>query len=184
MKTIYRLLIIIIICIPVKKGLSQEEEYSDTLSIDKGPGEEIRVNKELDENGNIIYYDSVYSRSWSGNETDDHDFDSIFRYSHHPFMFDFNVDPFFYTPYNHMHDSSFFYNDPFDMFFNQHMIDIQELMEQHQRMMEQFFEDMPSFEDFEEFMKPYTSPPKDSTEIKDKMKHKQEKAKPRNQVFM
>lgn len=43
------------------------------------PGVRIDVNKEYDENGNVIGYDSTYSWFWSGKEITNMNFDSIFE---------------------------------------------------------------------------------------------------------
>lgn len=49
------------------------------------PEVQIDVNKECDENGNVVGYDSTYKWFWSGSEITDMNFDSIFEKFHNDF---------------------------------------------------------------------------------------------------
>jgi hypothetical protein len=71
------------------------------------PKEDIKVNREYDENGNLIKFDSLYSYSWSG--------DTLLLDSIHPSNF---PDP-FGNNFNFLSDSSFF-ELPFIQGFDQH----------------------------------------------------------------
>lgn len=90
------------------------------------PEVQIDVNKECDENGNVVGYDSTYKWFWSGSEITDMNFDSIFEKFHNDFdhwndNFERNhFEPFGYFHYpggqwNHF-DSSLYtnLNDLFD----------------------------------------------------------------------
>ncbi len=91
-----------IVLIDISSAQEKEENKS---------GIKVDVNKQYDEKGNIIFYDSSYSRSWRGSRND---IDSVLESFHHhleiynfdnnsffphsqlfPDFPDFNLDPFF-----------------------------------------------------------------------------------------
>ncbi len=65
--------LIMIVSIFLTRELKAQEEE------EKNPKIEIKVNKERDENGNIIYFDSTYSYSWKGGDFTLEYIDSIFQ---------------------------------------------------------------------------------------------------------
>ena len=111
------------------------------------PDVNIKVNKELDNNGNVIRYDSTYTWSWSSDS--DQSFpqeyfnDSMSTDFFKPFEKNFffgnnNVNPFGFTE-----DSLFnqlFLSPDIDMMQKQ----MQEMMIQQQKMMEEFFGQPPT----------------------------------------
>jgi len=58
------LFIIILTICAINYTKAQNQEKSNNA-----PNEEIKVNREYDENGNLIKFDSLYSYSWSGDTT-------------------------------------------------------------------------------------------------------------------
>jgi len=57
------MLIALLICIIATTHAQQTDQKSKT------PKEDIKVNREYDENGNLIRFDSLYTYSWSGDTT-------------------------------------------------------------------------------------------------------------------
>ena len=74
---------------------SQRSEEQDTVAFE--PQTEIRVNKEYDDRGNLIRYDSVYSSYYSNIEGDTALHDSVFNQFMNKFndRFPFSSEPFF-----------------------------------------------------------------------------------------
>ena len=120
-------------------------DNSDTLQYNV-PQENIEVRTETDENGNIISYDSSYSWSYYGDGSGSFNIDSMFGGFSFQFPDDdfFNMDPFFNFSFGV--DTNAQYYDPFQNNFDQ----LFEMMEQHQRMMEEMFNTMPGFDNFDE----------------------------------
>lgn len=58
-------IVLILLLIGYQSILMAQKLKSDKTA----PKEDIRVNREYDENGNLIKYDSIYSYSWSGDST-------------------------------------------------------------------------------------------------------------------
>ena len=73
--------------------------FAQEPSNKKSPDEQIKVEKEFDESGNIIRYDSTYVRSWSSDTSG---------------VFNFDLDNFFGGGF--FSDSLFFGDDPFKRF--------------------------------------------------------------------
>jgi hypothetical protein len=118
----------------------------------KQPDEQIKVNKEYDENGNLIGYDSTYVRSWSSdttlNRTDldaiRKEMESMMKGGGFGFFFGDSVD-FAHDPFRDLHkdfferfhggipDSAFNWNDTTNMQFPFSGFD-----QMHEQMMKQF----------------------------------------------
>jgi len=105
--------------------------FAQGISAGKAPDTEIRVNKEYDENGNLIRYDSSYVRSWSSDSTFTMmNIDSL----HNQMGFFFGTEPDFFKL-----DSAFFGGT--EPFGNLH----KNFFKQHDEMMKRFrFEELDS----------------------------------------
>jgi len=95
----YLMLIILLMCIIPMTHAQQTDRKSNT------PKEDIKVNREYDENGNLIKFDSIYSYSWSG--------DTALLKSFSPDDF---PDPFSFFSDSTFQSNSFF--DGFDQLFS------------------------------------------------------------------
>ncbi|MBN1597332.1 MAG: hypothetical protein JW894_03495 [Bacteroidales bacterium] len=151
------------------------------------PGGNYKVEKEYDENGNLIHYDSVYTYSWnSGDSTiidslfgnwDESFFPNQSFLFNHDFLFDFDNDPFFTLP-----DDSIQNKSPGNRYsFNDDWTVIEEQMRQHMQEMERMMQKMQQYHDemFREFRQhqyPFPSQP-------DSFLYKQNKGNYNNQSF-
>ena len=123
------------------------------------PKEDIQVNREYDENGNLIKFDSVYSYSWSGDTTllksispeiFSKLFDDQFNFSSDSTFFDnFFFDRFdksFFGPFSNKKDSIINKNEPYFL-HQKSMIDMMKLLQQRMKDMEEhhwkFFKGQP-----------------------------------------
>ena len=61
-------LIILTTCLFMNSAAQKTDQQAKT------PKEDIKVNREYDEKGNLIKFDSIYSYSWSGDTTLMHSF--------------------------------------------------------------------------------------------------------------
>jgi hypothetical protein len=123
----------------------------------KKPDEQIKVNKEYDENGNLIGYDSTYVRSWSSDTTlnladmdvlrremesmmKDGGFGSFFgdstNFAHDPFR-DLHKD-FFERFYRGIPDSAFNWNDTTNIQIPGMEFPFSDFDQMHEQMMKQF----------------------------------------------
>jgi len=114
------------------------------------PDVKINVNRELDKDGNVVRYDSTYSWSWSSDGSQPVPSEFFNDTNHTDFFRQFD-------------NQSFFGDDSFG-FFNDTMINRQfqnpdinmlqkqmmELMEQQQKMMQEFFGQPPTIQPSEE----------------------------------
>ncbi|MBN1185908.1 MAG: hypothetical protein JXB49_26745 [Bacteroidales bacterium] len=155
-------------------GYTEAQEFKETDSLLYNvPQEKIEVNKEIDENGNIIRYDSSYSWSYYGNSYSSLNLDSLlggimFQFPDDEFfgMEPFGNDFFRNLPFSNDTSSQFF--DPFEYEFGS----LQKMMEQHQRMLEEIFKNMPGFDDPEyEEMIPVVPPREDNKTQKKEQKN-------------
>lgn len=106
------------------------------------PKVHINVNKQFDENGNVVRYDSTYSWSWTN--MDENVSDSILN------RFFLNSNFIWDNPFSVFDDDSFFFNhfslpllnDPFFNFdFNQELLNKQKLwMQERQKIIEKFMQ--------------------------------------------
>ena len=108
--------------------------------IDKGknsPKKNIKVNKEYDDQGNLIRYDSTYSYSYSSMDNDSIPADSIFSMfrDHFNHQFGFSEDPFF---------KDFFFQDSLmkDDFFNDDFF--MKRFRENMKQMDELFQEMDS----------------------------------------
>ena len=101
------------------------------------PKENVIVNKEYDENGNLIRYDSTYTYVYSNFDGDFAKRDSIFNSFRQRFneVYDFSEDPFFEDLF--FQDSLLQYDFYKDDFFLKRF-------QQNMKMMEQLFREMDS----------------------------------------
>jgi len=128
------------------------------------PDVKIRVNREYDDKGNITRFDSTYSYSWSGTGEAPANIDSIFRGFNQTFGFRDDLD----SMLNHMgfswpFEEEDFFSQPFSQhkkqfeeFFRHNQFptdssvenssnnflsrDFQKMLEQHQELMDHFFD--------------------------------------------
>ncbi len=128
-------------------GNAQNKGESSSPKDPTKPDVQIKVNRELDNNGNVIRYDSTYTWSWSSdgsqpvpsdffNDTNQTGFFQPF--DNHSFFEDDYFDPFGFT-----NDSMFnrhFMNPDMNMLHKQ----MQEMLQQQQKMMQEFFGQPPA----------------------------------------
>jgi len=129
-------LLFIILCFSIFSfGQSTEPNITDKKN---QPDVQINVNRELDNNGNVIRYDSTYSWSWSSdgsqpipqNFMNDSNQANFFRF--------FDNQDFSGSPFDNNIDSIFsqhFNNSYFEDFEKQ----MQEMMQRQQQLMNEFF---------------------------------------------
>ena len=128
------------------------------------PKEDIQVNREYDENGNLIKFDSVYSYSWSGDttllksitpENFSDFFDDQFCFSPDStffgnFLFD-HFDKSFFSPFSNKKDSVMNRNDSYYL-HQKSMNDMMKLLQQRMKEMEEhhlkFFKGQPEWKEF------------------------------------
>ena len=96
------------------------------------PDEKIKVNKEYDEDGNLIRYDSIYSYSSGNWNLSDKNMDSIMKY-----FFSDREGRLFPNPFE-MHD--FMLPDPFPNNFNNMDSIFGQRFEEHQKRMDSLFQ--------------------------------------------
>ena len=128
-----------------KKKIAQSDIQKDSIAAPKGSW---KVNKEVDKNGNIIRYDSIYSWSSSGN-LKSMDNDSIFKKMQSMMQKRFSM---FQSPNGNTfadHDSimkqffsdDFFKDDFFSNGFNSNMPNMDDMMKRMEAIKQQFFND-------------------------------------------
>lgn len=104
MKRTWMLFIAVTLILSSCNGQKKQVENNNLSDAKKAPTEDIIVNKEFDEDGNLIKYDSTYTYFYSNIENDTIAEDSIFT----DFKNMFNIRyPFSYKPYFH----DFFFQD-------------------------------------------------------------------------
>ena len=104
---IFSLFLSLVVVLSSCKGQDNDKK---TNSLETGkPKTDIKVNKEYDENGNLITYDSTYSYYYSNIENDSILRDSIFNNFRNHFnkTYKFSDEPFF---------NNFFFNDSLIMY--------------------------------------------------------------------
>lgn len=116
----------------------KKEEHNEQNSIK--PGENVQVNKEYDEFGNLIRYDSVYSYSYSSNEKMNDSLKMQFQrhFNNHSIFNDSFFNDFFKrdsTSGNFNHENFFF-----DGFMNQDE-DIRSIMKRMDSIQKLFFDE-------------------------------------------
>jgi len=104
------------------------------------PKVDIKVNKKRDQNGNIIAYDSTYTSTWSNdiNGFSTENMDSIFKSMQSQFPKNFSSNGHFGFNSLSINDS-IFKMDPFNGQLGNNWADMDKIMEQQQKMMEEFF---------------------------------------------
>ena len=126
------------------QNISGQKKGNPTKSDNNKPKVDIKVNKQVDKNGNITSYDSTYSWSWSSDGSIPEDIDSIFKSFHNEnFNFSiFNDSLFFSMPLGFnpsvLNDSignHEFYKDFFDEDFG----NIEKFFNQHNQLIEKYF---------------------------------------------
>lgn len=96
MKRIWILFIAVTLILSSCNGQEQQIKNNKLSNGKNVPKEDIKVNKEYDENGNLIRYDSTYTYYYSNIENSQFEEDSIFNNFRK--MFNSNY-PFSYKPY-------------------------------------------------------------------------------------
>lgn len=131
---------------------NQTKIEKDTISAN--PKVDIKVNKEYDDHGNIIRYDSSYSYiyTYPNGNTEELNMDSIFN-SFKPFFFNHGFD-IIHDPFNNFFEEDTFYQYHFfddDFFMNQfknEMFHFEEMMREMDSLRNLFLKDM--YPDFKE----------------------------------
>ena len=121
---------------------SQSVDRDTTQKKNNQPDVHINVNRELDNNGNVIRYDSTYSWSWSsdGSQAMPQNFMSdsgqaaFFKFFDNP---TFSEDM-FTNPFGNNIDSLFSLH-PHDFYFENFEKEMQEMMQRQQQMMNELF---------------------------------------------
>lgn len=109
------------------------------------PKVQYHVNKEVDEHGNIIRYDSTYTWSWSNVDTDGNAFvqDSVFAKFFQDWRTPFDDDSllFGFKPFSFpsFDDDWFNIDKQMERMMHQH----RQVMKQHEEMMKRFFQPRP-----------------------------------------
>ncbi len=128
-----------------KDKISKSETPQDAITKPKGSW---KVNKEVDENGNVIRYDSIYSWS-SSDQMKGFDNDSIFKkmqsmmqkrfsmFQHHNGTGFVEHD----SIMKHFFSEDFFKNDLFPGGFNSNFPSMDDMMKRMEAMRQQFFKD-------------------------------------------
>ncbi len=148
MKTIYKNFIFMVMLAYLSSALTlalNNNTVNDTILIDTlnkiDPKIDIKVDKEYDDQGNIIRYDSSYSYYYLDSENVPHHYfftpDSLFN----------EIFPFYYDSLNKSHHHPFdddlfnedFFNDPFFRGFQYKDYDYNELMERMDSLRNEFF---------------------------------------------
>ena len=124
----------LITCSGQEKG--KEEKISEI-----NPNTNVKVNKEYDENGNLIRYDSTYSYFYSSTEGDTLQIDSILRHFRNRFNehYFFSEDPYF---------KELFFEDslmPMDIFKQDFF---ENIFKFHRERMDTLFMDMDSLKNY------------------------------------
>jgi hypothetical protein len=105
------------------------------------PKVDIKVNKKRDQNGNIIAYDSTYTSTWSNdmNGFMPENIDSIFKNMQSQFSKSFSLNGKHFGFNSLTINDSIFNMDPFNGQLGNNWTDMDKIMEQQQKMMEEFF---------------------------------------------
>lgn len=110
------------------------------------PKTDYKVNKEYDENGNLIRYDSTYTYSYSSNGNDAMN-DSVFNefQKHFNQRFSFSNDPFFnnFLFQDSLMDKEFFSNDFFENHYRNNMEMFSKLFNDMDMMKNDYFNNQP-----------------------------------------
>ena len=110
------------------------------------PDVQIKVNKELDKDGNVIRYDSSYTWSWSSDGSQSFPSDFFSDSNKADFFQPFENNFFFGNDFGENYFDSFEFTN--DSVFNKHFSnpdinklhnEMQKMLQQQQRMMEEFF---------------------------------------------
>lgn len=100
------------------------------------PGGRYDVHKEVDKDGNITRYDSVYSYSYSGSG-EEINIDSLLKNMHLNFSFDFDDDLFFHDSFP---DFSRHFEHDFNFYFNeQYFKNLDEYLKEQNQLFEKYF---------------------------------------------
>ena len=129
------------------EGFSQEKNLKPTDST--MPKENIQVNKQYDENGNLTRYDSIYSYSYSSSNKMNDSLQAVFQ----KYFKDKNVFPDGFFEDFFKQDSvtgKFNYDTLFSNGFGQQQGEIQQIMKQMDALQKLFYED---------HAKPMSTPP-------------------------
>lgn len=118
------------------------------------PNVQISVKKQTDKNGNITSYDSTYISTWSGNNINPDERDSIFQNIEKQFQDkqygnnSFGIDSAFSLNNDFLDNDSLFFGDIFDSHFyeyhNNVMKEMEEMMRKNEALFEHFFNTIPN----------------------------------------
>ncbi len=104
MKRIWMLFIVVTLILSSCDGQEKPIKNDQSSALKNAPKEDIKVNREYDEDGNLIRYDSTYTYFYSNIENDTIAEDSIFTNFKNMFELQY---PFSYKPYF----NNFFFRD-------------------------------------------------------------------------
>jgi len=135
--------ILLLALIPVSQSINAQKRDTITNNPEGNqPKVDIHVKKQRDQNGNIIGYDSTYTSAWSSDGKMPENIDSVFRSMQEHFSKSFSIN------FNGHHfgfnspttkDSLNNNTDPFNDMFGSNWADMDKMMMQQQKMMEEFF---------------------------------------------
>jgi hypothetical protein len=138
---------IVLLAVAVLLGVincQAQVKEENTAKGDENPKTNITVNKEYDDQGNLIKYDSTYSYSYSNTDADSLSDDSIFNVFRDQFnhRFNFSEDPFFkdfFFQDSVMNDTDFLDDDFFIKRFKDNMDQMEDLFQQMDSVKNNFF---------------------------------------------
>lgn len=143
MKRIWMLFIAVTLILSSCNGQEKRIENDDLNALKNAPKEDIKVNKEYDEDGNLIRYDSTYTYFYSNIENDTIAEDSIFMNFKKLFEMQY---PFSYKPYFNdffFRDSlmkyDFYKNDFFTERFRQNLEHTEKIFQEMDSIKNHFF---------------------------------------------
>jgi len=133
MKTTIKILLFLFVITIFRNNIYAQNQKSSL------PDEHINVNKEFDEKGNVIKYDSTYSWSWSSDGSQSIN-DSIAAKFPQILNNKSFFDNSFNNQFNFFNDTTFFGNDPL---FGNFEKQIHDMMKHQQQMFDEIYKQLP-----------------------------------------
>ncbi len=132
-----KIVITVLILFSFFVGFSQQNAKERHQDKTNQPQTDIKVNKEFDEKGNLIRYDSTYTYFYSSDNISPEMMDSLMNSFNNQFgiNFYFGQSPFYDS------DNQFFNDSIHNQLFNHHKM-MMEMQQQQMEMMKYFFEQM------------------------------------------
>jgi len=143
MKPIWMLFIAVTLILSSCNGQDKQVKNDKLSAVKNAPKEDIKVNKEYDEDGNLIRYDSTYTYFFSNIENDTIAEDSIFTNFKNQFDLQY---PFSYKPYfndlffdDSLMKYDFYKKDFFTERFRQNMKQTEKMFQEMDSIKNHFF---------------------------------------------